>query len=147
MADIQKKVLIEFTPAQMFDLVDNCEGYPRFLPWCSSVELKTRTEEITAATLHINYHGIKTHFTTENPKRYPNEMQIRLVDGPFTRLDGCWHFTPLGETACKVEFELHYSFSNRILEKVLGRVFSHIANTLVEAFVKRAGEVYRSARP
>jgi ribosome-associated toxin RatA of RatAB toxin-antitoxin module len=147
MADIQKKVLIEFTPAQMFDLVDNCEDYPQFLPWCSSVQLKTRTDEITAATLHINYHGIKTHFTTENPKRYPSEMQIRLIDGPFTRLDGCWHFIPLGETACKVEFELHYSFSNRLLEKVLGRVFSHIANTLVEAFVQRAGQVYKGARP
>lgn len=147
MADIQKKVLIEFTPEQMFALVDNCEDYPQFLPWCSSVQMIARTDEVTTATLHINYHGIKTHFSTENPKRYPTEMLIRLTDGPFTRLDGGWRFTSLGETACKVEFELHYSFSNCLLEKLLGRVFSHIADTLVEAFVKRAGQVYRIARP
>ncbi|MCL1825487.1 MAG: type II toxin-antitoxin system RatA family toxin [Betaproteobacteria bacterium] len=146
MADVQKKVLIEFTPAQMFALVDNCEDYPQFLPWCSAAQVITRSDEITAATLHVNYHGIKTHFSTENAKRYPHEMQIRLTDGPFTRLDGRWRFTPLGETACKVEFDLHYSFSNRLLEKVLGPVFNHIANTLVEAFVKRAGQVHGVSR-
>jgi len=147
MADIQKKVLIEFTPAQMFALVDRCEDYPQFLPWCSSVQLLARTDEITAATLRVNYHGIKTHFSTENAKRYPTEMSLRLTDGPFTRLDGCWRFTPLGEAACKVEFELHYSFSSRLLEKVLSPVFSYIGNTLVEAFVERAGQVYGVSRP
>ncbi|MDR2882128.1 MAG: type II toxin-antitoxin system RatA family toxin [Azoarcus sp.] len=146
MADVQKKVLIEFTPAQMFNLVDACEDYPQFLPWCSQGQVSTRTDEITAATLHVNYHGIKTHFSTENTKRFPVEMLIRLTDGPFTRLDGGWRFTALGETACKVEFELHYSFSNRLLEKILGPVFSHIANTLVEAFVKRANQVHGASR-
>ncbi|MCL2590783.1 MAG: type II toxin-antitoxin system RatA family toxin [Betaproteobacteria bacterium] len=146
MADIQKKVLIEFTPAQMFALVDSCEDYPQFMPWCSSVQLRSRTDEITAATLHVNYHGIKTHFSTENAKRYPTDMLIRLTDGPFTRLDGGWHFTPLGEAACKVEFELHYSFSSRLLEKVLNPVFSHIGNTLVEVFVKRASQIYGVSR-
>ncbi|MDR1853938.1 MAG: type II toxin-antitoxin system RatA family toxin [Azoarcus sp.] len=146
MADVHKKVLIEFTPAQMFDLVDRCEDYPRFLPWCGGTELIARTETITAARLHINYHGLKAHFSTENPKVYPTEMHIHLTDGPFKRLDGAWRFTPLGDAACKVEFDLHYEFSNRLLEKVLGPVFSHIANTFVEAFVKRAGEVYGAQR-
>jgi ribosome-associated toxin RatA of RatAB toxin-antitoxin module len=142
MADVQKKVLIEYTPAQMFALVDACEDYPEFLPWCDAVQVISRTDEITSATLHINYHGIKTRFSTENAKRYPHEMLIRLTDGPFTRLDGGWRFTPLGESACKVEFELHYSFSSRLLEKVLGPVFSYIANSQVEAFVKRAAQIY-----
>jgi len=147
MADIQKKALIEFTPAQMFALVDTCEDYPKFLPWCSGVQLITRTDEITAATLYVNYHGIRTQFSTENTKRYPTEMLLRLTDGPFTRLDGSWRFTPLGEAACKVELELHYSFSNRILEKVLGPVFNHISNTFVEAFIKRAGQIHGRSRP
>ena len=146
MASIQKKALIEFTPAQMFDLVDKCEAYPEFLQWCSNVELLSRTDEITAATLYVNYHGIKTHFSTENTKRYPTEMLIRFTEGPFTRLDGGWRFTPLGETACKVELELHYSFSNRLLEKVLGPVFNHIGNTFVEAFIKRAGQIHGTSR-
>jgi ribosome-associated toxin RatA of RatAB toxin-antitoxin module len=69
-------------------------------------------------------------------------MIIRLTDGPFNQLDGSWRFTALGETACKVEFNLHYEFSSKLLEKVLGPVFNHIANTFVDSFVKRAAQVY-----
>ncbi len=145
MADVKKTVLIEFTPAQMFELVDRCEDYSQFLPWCGGAEVLRRTDAVTAATLHINYHGIKAHFSTENEKRYPHEMLIRLTEGPFSRLDGGWRFIPLGEAACKVEFYLHYEFSSRLLEKVLGPVFSHIAGTFVESFVKRAGQVYAKA--
>ncbi|MDR1423746.1 MAG: type II toxin-antitoxin system RatA family toxin [Azoarcus sp.] len=146
MADVHKKVLIEFTPAQMFELVDRCEDYPRFLPWCGAAQLIARTDVSTVAMLHINYHGIKSHFSTENAKKFPSEMSIRLTEGPFKRLDGGWRFTPLGASACKVEFDLHYEFSNRLLEKVLGPMFNHIANSFVEAFVKRAGEVYGASR-
>jgi ribosome-associated toxin RatA of RatAB toxin-antitoxin module len=69
-------------------------------------------------------------------------MNIQLREGPFRRMDGGWRFTPLGETACKVEFTLQYEFSSRMLEKVLGPVFHHIANTFVESFVKRAQQIY-----
>ena len=142
MADVKKLVLIEFTPAQMFELVDRCEDYPQFLPWCGGTEVNKRTDAITAATIHINYHGIKAHFSTENEKHPPNEMIIRLTDGPFNSLDGNWKFTPLGDAACKVEFNLHYQFASKLLEKVLGPVFNHIANTFVDSFVKRAAQVY-----
>lgn len=142
MADVKKLVLVEFTPAQMFELVDRCEDYPQFLPWCGGTEVHARTEKVTVATLHINYHGLKAHFSTQNEKLAPVKMLIRLRDGPFRHLDGNWHFTPLGESACKIEFNLHYEFSNRLLEKALGPVFNHIANTFVDSFVKRANQVY-----
>ena len=142
MAAVKKIVLIEYTPVQMFDLVDRCEDYPKFLPWCSGSEVQSRDEKITRATLHINYHGIKSHFSTENEKHYPSHMLIRLTDGPFTHLDGSWNFIPLGDAACKVEFNLHYEFSSRLIEKAVGPVFNHIANTFVDSFVKRAGQVY-----
>ncbi len=145
MADVKKTVLIEFTPAQMFELVDRCEDYSKFLPWCGGAEVHRRTETVTAATLHVNYHGIKTHFSTENEKRPPHEMSIRLKDGPFTKLDGGWRFIALGDTACKIEFFLHYQFSSKLLEKALGPVFNHIANTFVDSFVKRAAQVYSKA--
>jgi ribosome-associated toxin RatA of RatAB toxin-antitoxin module len=143
MAEVKKIVLIEFTPAEMFDLVDRCEDYQQFLPWCGGADLHERTDTLTVATIHINYHGIKAHFSTENTKVRPFEMHIRLREGPFRHLDGHWLFTPLGDTACKVEFHLHYQFSNRLLEKALGPVFNHIANTFVDSFVKRAEQVYR----
>ncbi|HRP98274.1 MAG TPA: type II toxin-antitoxin system RatA family toxin [Rhodocyclaceae bacterium] len=142
MAEVRKIVLIEFTPEQMFDLVDRCEDYKHYLPWCGGADLHERTDTLTVATIHINYHGIKAHFTTENTKRRPHEMHIRLKEGPFRHLDGAWHFKPLGDTACKVEFDLHYEFSSRLLEKALGPVFNHIANTFVDSFVKRAEQVF-----
>lgn len=142
MATVKKLVLIEYTPQQMFDLVDRVEEYPKFLPWCGGTELLDRTEQITRARLHINYHGIKSDFSTENDKVYPTHMLIKLVEGPFHHLEGTWDFTPLGDRACKVDFTLHYEFSSKLIEKAVGPVFSHIANTFVDSFVKRAEQVY-----
>ncbi len=142
MAVVEKSVLIERSAAQMFDLVDRVEDYPKFLPWCGGTQLFERTSSKTAARIDIRYHGLKAHFSTENAKDYPRSMTIALTDGPFRHMDGGWRFTPLGDAACKVEFRLHYEFSSRLLEKALGPVFNHIANTFVESFVKRAGELY-----
>ena len=145
MAVVKKIVLIEFTPRQMFDLVDHVESYPEFLPWCGGTELLNRDELTTVARIHINYHGIKAHFSTANEKHPPNRMLIRLTEGPFRHLDGMWMFVPLGETACKIEFQLNYEFASKLLEKAVGPVFSHIANTFVDSFVKRAEQLYRKA--
>ena len=142
MAEVKKSVLIEYSAEQMFHLVDRVEEYPLFLPWCGGTELIERSETRTVAAIHINYHGIKAHFSTENEKQWPHLMVIRLRHGPFDKLDGTWIFKPLGETACKVEFHLHYQFAHRVLEKALGPVFHHIANTFVDSFVKRASQVY-----
>lgn len=142
MAMVEKTVLIEHSAQEMFDLVDRCEDYPQFLPWCSRTELKFRDNQKTVATLHISYHAVKSHFTTENDKENPGWMTIRLVDGPFRRLEGSWHFKALSEHACKIEFKLHYEFSSKLFEKVIGPVFNHIANTFVDAFVRRAAQVY-----
>jgi ribosome-associated toxin RatA of RatAB toxin-antitoxin module len=142
MAVVEKSVLIERTAVQMFELVDRVEDYPKFLPWCGGTELLERTDTKTAARIHISYHGLKAHFATENAKDVPRQMSIRLREGPFRSMDGGWRFTALGETACKIEFRLQYEFSSKILERALGPVFHHIANTFVESFVKRAQQIY-----
>ncbi len=142
MREVNRSVLVEFTSGQMFSLVDAIEDYPRFLPWCGGTTLHHRDEDTTRATIRINYHGIRHSFTTENVKRVPREMLIRLVEGPFRSLDGSWRFGDLAGRGCKIEFTLRYEFAGRILEKVAGPVFKHIADTLVEAFVTRAGQVY-----
>jgi ribosome-associated toxin RatA of RatAB toxin-antitoxin module len=142
MARVEKSVLVAHTPERMFDLVDRVEDYPFFLPWCGGTELKSRDPQHTVATIHIAYMGVRQNFTTENTKTHPREMRIRLQDGPFSHLEGDWLFSPLGQDACKVEFRLEYVFSSRLLETVLAPVFSHIANTFVDAFVRRADEMY-----
>ena len=94
------------------------------------------------ATIHIDYMHIKQHFTTENTNEAPALIKMRLLDGPFKHLDGEWRFRALSDTACKIEFVLHYEFSSKLLDAVLGPVFGYIANSFVEAFIKRAEEVY-----
>jgi ribosome-associated toxin RatA of RatAB toxin-antitoxin module len=142
MARVEKSVLIARSAEQMFNLVDRVEDYPAFLPWCSQTHVAFRDPVKTVATLHISYLSVKSHFTTENIKAFPLRMSITLVDGPFRRLEGLWLFKPLADHACKIEFQLSYEFSSRMFEKVIGPVFSRIADTFVEAFVKRADDIY-----
>jgi len=86
--------------------------------------------------------SIEVVYPLPQKKEIPLRMNLRLVDGPFRRLEGLWRFKPLAENACKIEFQLSYEFSSKIFEKIIGPVFSQITNTFVDAFVKRADEVY-----
>jgi len=86
--------------------------------------------------------GIKQKFSTCNTL-YPYErIDIHLKEGPFTHLDGHWRFTELRADACKVELELEFRFSGKLINSAFGAVFGQIASTLVTAFCKRADEVY-----
>jgi ribosome-associated toxin RatA of RatAB toxin-antitoxin module len=142
MAQVDKSVLVPHAASQMFDLVDAVEQYPEFLPWCGGSECNFRDAEITRATLHINYRGLRQSFSTENAKVRPQSMQIKLIEGPFKMLAGGWRFTDLAAAGCKVELSLHYEFSSRLMEKLVGPVFGYIANSMVDAFVKRAQRMY-----
>ncbi|WP_153110117.1 type II toxin-antitoxin system RatA family toxin [Propionivibrio limicola] len=142
MAMVEKSVLIGHSAQEMFNLVDDVESYPAFLPWCSQTKVDFRDAGKTVATLHISYLSVKSHFTTENEKEFPVRMGLKLVDGPFRSLEGIWLFKPLSEAACKIDFRLTYEFSSKLFEKIIGPVFGQITNTFVDAFVKRADEVY-----
>ena len=126
----------------MFALVDAVENYPEFLPWCGGSEVLFRDAHVLRATLHINYRGIRQSFSTENEKNEPESMGIRLIEGPFRALEGGWRFSELGDSGCKIELSLRYEFSNRVFEKLIGPVFGHMVNSLVDSFVKRADSVY-----
>ncbi|MDN5751669.1 MAG: type II toxin-antitoxin system RatA family toxin [Nitrosospira sp.] len=142
MSDIEKSVLVGYSAKQMFDLVDDVDAYPEFLPWCGGSSVSQQGEAVTHATIKINYHHIKHSFTTENTRRPPELIEMTLLDGPFQNLDGHWRFIPLTEDACKIEFRLHYTFAHIFLEKLVGPVFFIIANSFVEAFIERAEQVY-----
>jgi ribosome-associated toxin RatA of RatAB toxin-antitoxin module len=142
MPHVEKSALVPYADAKMFALVDAVERYPEFLPWCGGSELIERTAELTVATIHIDYRGLRQSFTTENNKRDQSEMQMKLRDGPFSRLDGAWRFQSLSADACKVTLTLDYGFANALLEKAIGPVFGMIANTMIERFVARADALY-----
>ena len=142
MAVVHKTVLLGYSAEQMFALVDRVEDYPQFLPWCGGVEVKEREEDRLVATLKINYHGVRQSFTTENTNVRPSSMTMRLLEGPFKHLHGTWQFKPLREDACKIEFDLQYEFSNKLIEQIIGPVFNMIANSFIDSFSKRAEAVY-----
>ena len=142
MAVVHKSVILGYSAEQMFALVERVEDYPKFLPWCGGVDVRSRVDDKLTATLQINYHGIRQTFTTENTNRVPESMTMRLVEGPFKLLDGTWKFKALRSDACKIDFELQYEFSSRLIEGVIGPVFNIIANSFVDSFCKRADAVY-----
>jgi ribosome-associated toxin RatA of RatAB toxin-antitoxin module len=145
MALVEKTVLVPHSAEQMFVLVDRVEDYPEFLPWCggASVTELEGTAKVHA-TVHIDYHHIKQSFTTENVRTPPYKIDMTLQHGPFKDLDGSWRFIPLGDSACKIEFLLRYDFSSKLLEKMVGPVFHYIANSFVDAFIRRAEKVYKN---
>ena len=104
--------------------------------------MRERGPDRLVAAITIDYHGIKQSFTTENSNTPPTAMQMKLVEGPFSHLDGQWHFKALRPDACKVEFDLHYEFSSKLLEKIFGPVFAKIADSFVESFRQRAESLY-----
>ncbi len=142
MALVEKTVLVAYSAEQMFNLVDRVEDYPKFLPWCGGASVVEQSGNIVQATLHIDYHHLRQQFTTENVRSAPHQIDMTLQDGPFKHLDGHWRFVSLSETACKIEFHLHYEFSSKLLERLVGPVFHYIANSFVDAFIHRAEKVY-----
>jgi ribosome-associated toxin RatA of RatAB toxin-antitoxin module len=147
MKHVNKTVLLWYSALEMYQLVTAIEDYPRFLPWCDHAEVIERHEDGVTARIGLAYAGVKHAFTTRNEHVPGRAVIVKLVDGPFSLLDGTWAFVPLGRPgsptqACKIEFDLRYAFAGKALEGVLSPVFDRVANTLVESFVTRAEAVY-----
>jgi len=149
MKHVKKSVLLWYSPREMYELVTAVQDYPRFLPWCEKAEILEHTEAGMTARLTLAYAGVRHAFTTRNEHVPGESVVVKLVDGPFSRLDGTWRFLPLGaadargeSSACKIEFEMCYAFSSGTLEAVVSPVFDRVANTFVDSFVKRAEQVY-----
>ncbi|WP_297910451.1 type II toxin-antitoxin system RatA family toxin [Thiomonas sp.] len=146
MSQVRKSVLIWYSAQQMYALVADVASYPQFLPWCGGVEVHESSERSMRATIRIDFKGVRQSFTTQNRQEPGREILMQLVEGPFSQLQGRWNFSPLQDgQACRIEFELDYHFSSRVVDAVIGPVFGHIAKTFVESFVQRAEQVYGSA--
>lgn len=140
---VKKSALVTHAAPEMYQLVIDVESYPDFLPWCSATRLLSQSDNEQCAELEVSRIGIRQRFSTCN-RLHPHErIDLRLKEGPFTDLQGRWLITPLRDDACKVELELSFEFSGKLINKAFGAVFGQIANTLVDAFCKRADEVYR----
>jgi ribosome-associated toxin RatA of RatAB toxin-antitoxin module len=135
---IRRSALVPFPADVMFDIVDTPEDYPLFLPWCANAVLRERNSVVTSAEIVIAFKGLNIRFTTRNPKSRPDYMLIHLVEGPFSQFTGEWRFRQLAPRACQIDFSMSYQFRSAIVGAVSARVFTRIADTLVDAFVERA---------
>ena len=145
MKTVHKSVLIWYSPQEMYVLVTEVDQYHTFLPWCEHAKILEQTDNGMLAEIGISFSGIRQTFTTRNIHNAPSQVDIELVNGPFSKLHGEWKFLPVGDgsqRACRVELTLTYGFDNATLGKLVGPVFDKIAGSLVDAFVKRAQHVY-----
>ncbi|ASM49307.1 hypothetical protein PESP_a1157 [Pseudoalteromonas espejiana DSM 9414] len=142
MPQIEKSALVMYSTKEMFDLVNDVEAYPQFLPNCSDSKIVSQHNNNMTASLEISKAGIKKWFTTENTFIDEQTVQLKLVDGPFKTLKGRWHFQALDKKACKVELKLEFEFSSKLIELAFGKIFNDVAKNMVSAFTQRAKEVY-----
>jgi ribosome-associated toxin RatA of RatAB toxin-antitoxin module len=139
---IHRSALVPFSAAMMFDLVADVAAYPAFLPWCRGAWVHSADARSMEATLEIAKGPLRKRFRTRNELHPSHCIEIRLVEGPFRRLEGRWQFDDLGEEGARVSLDMRFEVAGGLLARPLGPVFGEIANTLVDAFCRRARTVY-----
>lgn len=142
MPTVNRSALVRHTPQKMFDLVNDFERYPEFLPGCRQARLVEHDDVHLIGEMTLGRAGVEQTITTRNDLFEPERIEMSLVKGPFKRLKGRWLFTPMGDDACKVSLEMEFEFANRLLGMAFGKLFQQIAGQLVDAFTKRANELY-----
>ena len=142
MRKISRSALVPYSASQMYALVDNIEAYPEFLPWCSDAVVHLREANVVEATLELRRSGLRRRFKTRNTVRVNQAIDLALIDGPFRHLAGAWRFGELGASGCKVSLELEFELESRVTDALLGPFFAEICNSLVDAFARRARDIY-----
>jgi len=142
MPSIQRNALVAYSASQMYDLVNDVEKYPDFLPGCVRSEVLESTEQHMLASLVLSKAGVKQTLTTSNTLIKDQKIDMDLSDGPFKSLTGGWQFTALSDDACKIELNLNFVFSSKLMEIAFGKIFNSLANNMVNAFSERAKQVY-----
>jgi ribosome-associated toxin RatA of RatAB toxin-antitoxin module len=141
-ATVKKSALILYSAAEMYALVSDIESYPEFLPWCRSTQVLSRSEDEVRAVIEMVKGRVHKSFSTINRMQHHKMIDIRLLEGPFRRLEGYWRFDPLRVDASKVSLDMEFEFASPLLRMAVEPVFKQIANSLVDAFCKRAVDLY-----
>ena len=139
---VQKSALVKFSAKAMFNIVDNIEAYPEFLPWCTGSRIISRQPEMVEAELMISKGGFKKTFSTRNLIDKNGTIKLSLLDGPFSSLEGTWVFMPLREDASKISLDLEFEMKSKFASLAFGAVFNQICNTMVSSFTQRAKMIY-----
>ncbi|MDH3320785.1 MAG: type II toxin-antitoxin system RatA family toxin [Betaproteobacteria bacterium] len=145
MKRITRSAIVEHGASAMYALVEDIEAYPQFLPWCRKALVRERTPQRTVATLAVGVKGLRYEFTTQNANRPHEAIDLKLLEGPFRHFAAHWRFSALGARAARIEFAMEYQFAGALVSRALGPLFETIADTMVDAFKRRADAVYGQA--
>ncbi|HYW91860.1 MAG TPA: type II toxin-antitoxin system RatA family toxin [Gammaproteobacteria bacterium] len=135
---------VPYSAQQMYDLVSDVEAYPHFLPWCRSARVFGTSGDRATAEIELALGGIHKSFTTRNRAVPGERIDIHLANGPFRRLEGAWRFRDLPEGGCEVSLDMDFEFASRMLSMALSGAFGQVTRTLVDAFRRRAVQMYGS---
>ncbi len=136
--EIRRSVLVPYSAERMFDLIEHAEDYPQFLPWCVAATILERSDDWVAARIDFSYMRVRFGFQTRNPKRRPEWLKVRMVDGPFRHFQADWALRPLGEQGCKIDFDLSYEIADGMLDRVAGRAVDAVSRSMMDAFIQQA---------
>ena len=142
MNKVQRSALVMHSDQSMFDLVNDVASYPLFMDGCQGAEVFEQSDQAMVARLDLKKAGVKTSFMTRNALSAPTSIEMNLEDGPFKRLRGVWTFKALSAEACKVSLDLEFEFNSMALGMAASRLFSSMANDLVDSLCRRADQVY-----
>jgi ribosome-associated toxin RatA of RatAB toxin-antitoxin module len=142
MTQINTSACVAYTPKQMYDLVNDAAAYPRYLPMCTEVKIRSQTADRLTATITLAKGKIKLDFTTANVMEDGKRIDMNLVDGPFKYLRGTWVFTPTSHGGSEISFHLDFEFSNPLLRMAFGGFFKGIVESMVGAFCDQAALRY-----
>lgn len=142
MTEVRKSRVVEYSCAQMYALVNDIERYAEFVPYFTGIEVHHRDEDEVQATVYISAAGMQKSFTTRNRLQHNKMIEMRLVEGPFSHLEGFWRFDEVPE-GCLISFDLEFDFAGRMFSMLLGPVFEQVTDKMVDAFCERAATIYR----
>ncbi|PJG86291.1 type II toxin-antitoxin system RatA family toxin [Conservatibacter flavescens] len=145
MPQINQSALVPYSAKQMYQLVNDYERYPEFLPGCIASRTLQQNEYEMVGELTIRKAGIRQTFATQNTLSPAQSIEMKLVKGPFRFLQGRWDFEELDEKSCKISLQLEFEFTNPIIQFAFGKIFTELTAKMIEAFKKRAKEVYHGA--
>jgi len=136
-----ERQIVPYTPEQLFDIVADVGSYPRFLPWCVGSRVRTRTENHLVAELTIGFGPFRESFTSQVKLDRAKRVTVTYENGPFRYLNNQWDFAP-HRNGTEVAFFVDFEFRSRILQAAIGVVFNEAVRRMVNAFRKRARDVY-----
>lgn len=142
MRQVKRSAIVPYSATQMYDLVADVERYPEFLPWCTAAEVLSREGEDVTARLALARGRARAQFTTRNRLVASQFLEMHLLEGPFKALEGRWDFRGIGEAGSRVELSMSFETLGSLTGIVLGPVFEGICNQLVDAFGRRARQMY-----